>query len=115
MINEYQDYDMRESRRATVRREGFGDIEIANKDDDFGHSIEFLPLDSFDSGSPPPETKQFKRPAERGSPTRSRSIYRYRGSPTPSYANSYPPPAYYTGPHTTVYGYQPYFLPSHEG
>jgi hypothetical protein len=111
MIIEYQDYDTRELRRAPMRGEGYSDLELETKDDDFEHSIEFMPLDSFDSGSPPPETKTFKRAAERGSPTRSRSIYRYRGSPPPSYTTNHPPPAYYTGPHP--YGYQPYFHPTH--
>jgi hypothetical protein len=109
MIIESQEYDNREGRRAPVRGEAYGDIDLIAKDDDYGTPIEFMQLNSFDSGSPPPETKVYKQSAGRASPTRNRSIYRYRGSSPPSHTANHPPPVYYNPPHPPMYGYQAFY------
>lgn len=96
------------------------------KDDDFGPPIiDSFNLGSFDAGSPRGspgrEPKSYRRPAERGSPSFDRSLYRYRSSaPLPPVYPSHPPPTGYYGapPHsapTTGYGAPPTSRPPPPG
>ena len=73
-----------------------GDLDLMTNDDYFGPPI--LDLGSFDTGSPPRDSKAHRRPPERGSPPYSRNIYRYRSSPPPGYTQNQPPAGYYSGP-----------------